>query len=150
MEVYIVPQATVDQYQSSRVSNFAIYFTRIATGEFVINTSQILLDYFSFIPWGTFEKRIVDESVFEPDYTLPDPGPQAFVIPIEYQWLFPLDVNGYVIPIYNYQGNQKILYQSHIDWPNMQIALDSPEVALLKKAITPFLNFLSSATIINI
>lgn len=146
---YIVPQATVDQYQNYVKGNVGIYFTRINTLEWVINT-ECLIEVFTEIPWDTFEIRELTGADFEPNYTLPAPVSEAFLITTEYQWLFPLDIIGYIIPIYTYQTTQKIVYKSHIDWPNMQIALDSPEAAPLKKALIPFFNYLGTATIVTV
>jgi hypothetical protein len=150
MNYYIVPQETVDQYQDSVNDVFAIHFTEINTGEYVIDVNPLLTDMFSDIPWNTFEIRDLTNSAFQPDYTLPNTGNEAFIIPSEYQWLFPLDVNGYIVPIYDYEISQKILYKTHRDWRAMRKMLDSTELALLKKAITPFLSFIDSATIITI
>ena len=146
---YIVPQTTVDVYQDYVKGSIGIHFTQINTLEWVIQT-ECLIDSFTEIPWDTFEIRPLTSADFEPNYTLPAAGSEAFLIPIEYQWLFPLDIIGYIIPIYTYQTTQKILYKSHIDWPNMQIALDSQEVAPLKKALIPFFNYLGSANVITV
>jgi hypothetical protein len=150
MNYYIVPQEIVDQYQNSVNGIFAIHFTEINTGEYVVDVNPLLIDTFPDIPWNTFEIRELTNADFEPDYTLPDLGNEAFIIPSEYQWLFPLDVNGYIVPIYDYEVTQKILYKSHRDWRAMREMLDSTELALLKSAITPFLSFADSATIITV
>jgi hypothetical protein len=146
---YIIPQTIVDQYQNYVKGNVGIHFTQINTLEWVINT-ECLIEVFTEIPWNTFEIRELTNADFEPNYTLPDLGNEAFIIPSEYQWLFPLDVNGFIVPIYDYEVTQKILYKSHRDWTAMREMLDSTELVLLKKAITPFLSFADSATIITV
>ena len=145
---YIVPQPIVDQYQDFVKGSIGIHFTQTNTFEWVINTN-CLTEEFDEIPWETFQIVDLEPSAFLPDYTLPASGREVIIIPDHYQWLFPLDVEGYIIPLTDYQG-QKILFKSYADWRAMRQALDSENMSYLKKALSPLLSFLETAEIITI
>ena len=53
---YIVPLEIVAKFQRSQIGDFALYFTQILTGEWVINV-DCGEDLFNMIEWSTFEQR---------------------------------------------------------------------------------------------
>lgn len=53
---YIIPQNIVTEYNNYQINGFSISFTKIITGEWVINT-DCGEDIFSMINWSILEQR---------------------------------------------------------------------------------------------
>lgn len=63
---------------------------------------------------------------FQPDYTPPASNGFAIVIPTEFQWVFPVKIEGYTIPMFDFAG-KKVVEASYLLWKKAFDAFDKTQ-----------------------
>jgi hypothetical protein len=71
---------------------------------------------------------------FQPDYNPPASNGFAIVIPQEFQWVFPVKIEGYTIPMFDFAG-KKVVEASYLLWKKAFDAFDKTQNSDFKNAL---------------
>lgn len=81
-----------------------------------------------------FDKADFLPSDFQPDYTPPASNGYAIVIPQDFQWVFPVKIEGYTIPMFDFTG-KKVVEASYLQWKQAFDAFDKTQNSDYKNAM---------------